>query len=534
MDFKRKSVMNQRAVRSNAVEIGRGLTGREIMACSIFMIIVAYLFGTFDRFPFDDEIVTLALIEHLTPIELLVTRIGLYDIHPPGSYLMFQLLYNIGLPLWAMRCVSLIMSAIAFLLILDLTLSAIRAEGSMVRFATIIIFLTFPLLYGVGDALRWYPLFAVLVAGFFWLELRRGQPTIVGGVLFGLSVSTNFLAFIPYFALAGQRYLLRRRFNSRVDGSFHLAAVIFAAPGLATFVCVLLEALHRDRSVIHLQFTWSVLASAVALAQMGIGFLGGYRIGPVEILLGLPIVALFVLALGRLALRRLRQQGSEEESRSAELTGDLLVITVIMTVLCIIYSLSTDFDQGRALLFLVPFVLASFALAYWRCFSAAAWLPVCLASLLLFGTALANARQSTAPFKRDLVIPFDEVRSFIADNVHGSVLFVTYESVIRYLMRDDGYCSMFSLKPGSWLDVEPELSPCARDGLDRFDTIVVGLWPPNGPPWTPSGSVALDYIHEHRKLHARARFGYDRWAGLKTRLTGRPLGPWIMTVEIYH
>ena len=92
-------------------------------------------------------------------------------------------------------------------------------------------------------------------------------------------------------------------------------------------------------------------------------------------------------------------------------------------------------------------------------------------------------------------------------------------------MRDDGYCSMFSLKPGSWLDVEPELSPCARDGLDRFDTIVVGLWPPNGPPWTPSGSVALDYIHEHRKLHARARFGYDRWAGLKTRLTGMAARP---------
>jgi hypothetical protein len=523
-------VTNQRTIQSNSVENGRGLTGREIIACSIFVILLAYLFGTFDRFPFDDEIVTLALIEHLTPVELLFTRIGLYDIHPPGSYFMFQLLYNIGLPLWAMRCVSLFMSAIAFLLILDLTLSAIRANGSMVRFATIIMFLTFPLLYGVGDALRWYPLFAVLVAGFFWLELRCGQPTIAGGVLLGLSVSTNFLAFVPYFAFAGQRYFLRRRFDFRVDGPFHLAAVIFAAPGLATFVCVLLEALHRDRSVIHLQFTWSVLASAVAFAQMGLGFLSGYRIGPVELVLGLPFVTLFMLAFGGLVLHR---QGSEGR-RSDEITSDLLVITVIMTVLCIIYSLSTIFREGRALLFLAPFVLASFALAYWRCFSAAAWLPVCLASLLLFCTALANARQSTGPFKRDLVIPFDEVRNFIADNVHGSVLYLTYESVSRYLMRGDGYCTMFSLKPGSWLDVEPELSPCARNGLDRFDTIVVGLWPPNGPPWTPTGSVALDYIHAHRKLQARAVFGYDRWAGLKTRLTGVALGPWIMTIEIYH
>jgi hypothetical protein len=417
------------------------------------------------------------------------------------------------------------MSAIAFLLILDLTLSAIRADGSMVRFATIIIFLAFPLLYGVGDALRWYPLFAVLVAGFFWLELRCGQPTIAGGMLLGLSVSTNFLAFIPYFAFAGQRYFLRRRFNLRVDGPFHLVMVIFAAPGLATFVCVLLEALHRDRSVIHLQFTYSVLASTVSLAQMGLGFLGGYRIGPVEVLLGLPFVALLVVALGALVLHR---QGSEGR-RSDEITNDLLVITVVMTVLCLIYSLSTNFREGRALLFLAPFILACFALGYWRRFSAAAWLPVCLASLLLFGTALVNARQSAAPFKRDLVIPFDEVTNFIAENVHGSVLYLTYEPVSRYLTRRDGYCTMFSVND-TWFEESP-VAPCARQGLDRFDTIVVGVWPPN---WTPTGAAALDYIHEHRKLQSRAQFGYDRWAGLKTRLSGVGLDSWIMTIEIYN
>jgi hypothetical protein len=80
----------------------------------------------------------------------------------------------------------------------------------------------------------------------------------------------------------------------------------------------------------------------------------------------------------------------------------------------------------------------------------------------------------------------------------------------------------------------PGPAPCARQGLDRFDTIVVGIWPPNGPSWQTGAAAALDYIHEHRRLHSRAHFGYDRWATLKTRLTGVALGPWIMTIEIYN
>lgn len=524
-------VMKSRYIQSHILETRTGLSWREVTICLAFIIILAYLFGTFDRFPFDDEIVTLVFIEHFTPLELLATRLGLYDIHPPVSYLLFQSLYYLGLPLWAMRFTSLLMSASAFLLLLDLTLAGIRPEGRMLRLVTALTFLTFPLLYGVGDSLRWYPPFALLVAGFFWLDLRCRRPTIAGGALLGLSASTNFLAVIPYVAFIARRYLFQRSFNLRIDGPFHLVMVIFAAPGLATFILALLAASHRARSVIHLEFSWSLHASALAVAQMVLGFFGGYRIGPVEIFLGLPFIALIVLALGSLALHR---RGSEKGNRCDEMTTDLWVITAVMTVLCIVYSVSTVFKEGRALLFLAPFILSCFALGYWRRFSAAGWLPVCLASLLLFGTALANARESDAPFKRDLVIPFDEVRNFIAENVHGSVLYVTHEPVSRYLMRGDGYCVMFNPLQRSWLDVEPDLMPCARHGLDQFETIVVGIWPPNGPPWTPTGAAALDYIHEHRKLHSRAQFGYDRWAGLKTRLTGVALDPWAFTIEIYN
>jgi hypothetical protein len=36
------------------------------------------------------------------------------------------------------------------------------------------------------------------------------------------------------------------------------------------------------------------------------------------------------------------------------------------------------------------------------------------------------------------------------------------------------------------------------------------------------------------QLLTSARFGYDRWASLKSLLTRTRLDPWILTVEIYR
>ena len=96
----------------------RGITRGECFGFLALAIVLAWPFGLFDRFPFDDEIGTLDLIARYSPSELLVTRLGDYDIHPPFSYLIFQILAYFGLPIWGMRLVSLIMSEIAFLLIL--------------------------------------------------------------------------------------------------------------------------------------------------------------------------------------------------------------------------------------------------------------------------------------------------------------------------------------------------------------------------------------------------------------------------------
>ena len=216
-----------------------GITRWECIGFLGLVIVLAWPFGVFSRFPFDDEIWTLDIIAGYSPSDLLVTRLDTYDpTKPPLSFLIFQMLANIGLPIWGMRLASLIMSGVAFLLILDLTIAVLCPEDKIVRLMTTFLFLSFPLLYGVGDAIRWYPIFALLVASFFWLDLRRGGPTMLGGMFLGLAASTSFLAIIPYFAFAMRRYLRSRSFNIRVDGPFHLVLGIGSFRGArSSIVC---------------------------------------------------------------------------------------------------------------------------------------------------------------------------------------------------------------------------------------------------------------------------------------------------------
>src|SRR6266436_3433276 len=110
-----------------------GITRWECFGFLGIVIVLAWPFGIFYRFPFDDEVATLDFIARYSPSELLVTRLGSYDLNiPPISYLIFQLLAHFGLPMWAMRLASLIMTGIAFLLIFDLTVALVRSEEKTV------------------------------------------------------------------------------------------------------------------------------------------------------------------------------------------------------------------------------------------------------------------------------------------------------------------------------------------------------------------------------------------------------------------
>jgi hypothetical protein len=419
-----------------------------------------------------------------------------------------------------MRLASLIMSGIAFLLILDLTLAIARSEDKIVRFSTMFLFLSFPLLYGVGDALRWYPIFAVFVAGFFWLDLRCGRPTMLAGMLLGLAASTSPLAVVPYFAFATRRYLRWRRFDIRVDGPFHLALAGFAAPGLIWFgmIVAYMSKTGEDISGGYLHLV-TPLRGLTDIAQAGLGFLGGTRIGPIDIVLGLPYLVLLVLTLTSCVLRG---RGKISGSNVNDWADELFIIFGVMAVFCVLHSVATGFTEGRAWLFLAPFMLGCFALGYWDRFAFMSFLPLFIASFLLFSAALANGRKSDAPYKRNSVIPFDEVINFVEENANGSVLYVSNEPVGAFLLRSGGYCLLTS-------DPAP---PCAEKALGDFDTIVIADDSYLETVWHVD--TVLDEIRQHRTLRTKARFGYDRWASLKSLLTGSRLDPWILTVEVYR
>ncbi|HUC62322.1 MAG TPA: hypothetical protein VMF53_10230 [Alphaproteobacteria bacterium] len=498
---------------------GRGVTRLEALAFLAFVMLMAWPFGTYTRPPFDDEIFTLGYIHEANLRAIFSTGLTGIEIHPFFSYAWYRVLSDLGLALWAMRSVSLLLSASAFLFVLDLTLRAQAAPNAAARVSILFLFATFPLLYGVGDALRWYPILAFEVALFFRLELRRDAPTIAGGLLLGLAASTNYLAIFAYVGFAVRRYALKRRFELRADAPFHLAMLLTAWPGLVNFAMAFDRPGSADVSKTFLEHV-SILAGLAGFAQAALGFFGGYRLGLFNGALALPFVALLLASLAALYgwLRRARGESASEDAR------DLVSVATTLIVLSALYSLFTSFDRGRALLFVAPFLLGCFALGYWRLKLAARWQawPLAFVALLLYSAALGAGRLTDEPFKRDLAIPFDEVAQFVADNTSGDVLVASSEPVSQWLLEEKGYCTIgWGRKP-----------QCLARGLAPFHDIVVVR---NQEFLTqPRLEKIAREVAAERQLVARAEFGRDRTARLKTLLTGTPLSPWLVTVEIYR
>jgi hypothetical protein len=147
------------------------------LAATVFLFVgVSIAAGRVWRFPFDDEIFTLARIEPDAIRAQIVEFPATDDLHPPLSHLMFYGLREIGLSDAGMRLSSLAMTASALLLgqVLVLTWIA-RRDGAAVpastRLMSVLIFALMPLAISQGDALRWYPIFALLI-----LLSRRWSP----------------------------------------------------------------------------------------------------------------------------------------------------------------------------------------------------------------------------------------------------------------------------------------------------------------------------------------------------------------------
>lgn len=201
------------------------------------------------RFPFDDEIATLSKIDPDAARELVLSFPATDDIHPPLSYALFCGLRQLGLSDAGMRLCSLAMTALALLLCQLLVLWWIaQPTAQSRRRRPVFMFGLMPLALSQGDALRWYPVFALLSALFVTLYLapREGPAQLWSSVALGLAASIDFSAVLLVSPLLIYRYALERRFRWSFDPAYWLITAAGAAIGFCSAYWIFV---YRTQSV---------------------------------------------------------------------------------------------------------------------------------------------------------------------------------------------------------------------------------------------------------------------------------------------
>jgi hypothetical protein len=300
--------------------------------------IISCFVGVFSLALFDDEIYTLSAIESFSLIEIVVKFSSGTDVHPFLSYALFKVIAMLlGGSEGILRFFAFQLSVSASYLFYAMVRPAMPGG---VKFSVIagLCFLTVPLLYGVGDSLRWWPLFSLLTAIFLRSYAANGHPTRGAAAALGLAASTNVLAFIPYLSFALHRYGLRRQGFVRADLLFHCIFFILAAPA-AINLMLLIPALPS-----HTNFASN---GFIELAKLVLAVGGGNRLGPAYGALVVP----YWLALGGsfLFVQRLRRDGRFRDHLPVE---RLLDLTKVMAFITVAFVMATGFGLPRSFVFL--------------------------------------------------------------------------------------------------------------------------------------------------------------------------------------
>jgi hypothetical protein len=137
---------------------------------------------------------------------------------------------------------------------------------------------------------------------------------------------------------------------------------------------------------------------------------------------------------------------------------------------------------------------------------------------------------SQIPFKRNSVIPYQSIIDFIATNETGSVLVISTDPIVPWVLRHqhdrDDRCVSYFLT-----GVECLVSGC------RYDSILVIAGHNNTSEDAAFGRTfdsALEKLVAGRRKVATIHAGLDEDARLKSRLTGTPLDKYILTVDHYQ
>ncbi len=457
-----------------------------------------------DRQLFDDEVLTLNAVDGKSFLAVARFYLEGGDVHPPLSFLWFKLLQYFGLSLNIQHAISFALAAAGFAFVLDLVWKRLPRRSLGSELLAMALFLGAPLLYGTGDALRWYPLFTFLIAFSFWHSFNAGRPTIAAAVLLGVAADVSYLAVLPALAYAIRRYAIERRLDPVRDLLFWLMAAIVALPGLIAF--------FASRELLASQLSGSLLGS---LATDAIGIAGGTILGLSQSLIAIPLAIIVLVGLWSAIAARGRDYGGDLRGFAGLLLASVAIVILL------------GHDKPRSFLFVMPWLCAAATLggAAWRRPMALAGPAVAAAAAVVTFQVLA-APPNDRPFKRNTAISIDAVMDYAGQQGQGRTLIVSTEPVSGYQL------GKLADPATRCVYVRSLAGPCQPDQLDDFNTLIV-----IDDGTLSSDKTLTDMVENYsrtKKLVEQQRFGRDLDAALKTRLTGVPLTEYLIEVSVYR
>jgi hypothetical protein len=388
----------------------------DALLAGLTFIGLSLLTGRVFRFPFDDEIFSLTLLEsaHSFP-QLSMDLLRAMDVHPPTSYLVFYALWRLGAGAIGLRWASLLFSAGAVILAHRIAMRLVppeRCVSSAERAFVLVMIASTPLLLSQGDAIRWYPLFTLLFMACIYTYLRSDDR---GGfsyaVLSGVLASTNFLGFFA-FPLFELDRLWRQGWKIQWPAMLLRGVIfcVFAIPGLVT----LWHGLNHDaHNYVAGQLGGGALASLIVT---GIGFFGGDSLGLVQSIATVPAAVLTLLILF-LSLR---------DPRSRILVLNVSVLFLLLAV---------GFGKPRS------FVYFALCVSILMCHR---WLmetnvrlkfAIAFIGLVTPLMVIANIKWNDTPYKRNTAIPYEEILRFARFNVRPDDAIVVSDIVLNWELK---------------------------------------------------------------------------------------------------
>lgn len=479
----------------------RAIGGVAYIGISFGLALVCHRVG---RPPFDDEVLTLNAIDGKSYGAIARFYLDGGDVQPPLSFLWFRLLQSLDLSLAVQRALSFALAAAGFAFVLDLVWRRLPRRSLGAELLTLALFLGAPLLYGAGDALRWYPLFTFLTAASLWCVFVAGRPTLTGAVLLGLAADTAYLAVLPALAYAIWRYAVERRLDPVRDLGFWLLTGLVAVPGLVSFFAA--------HDVLTSQFATS---SVMSFGMDIVGLAGGTILGLTQSVLAIPL--LLVLAIGLWSAFAAPGRGYGGDIRGF---GGLLMAGVFLLAVL-------GHDKPRSFLFALPWLcaVASLGGAAWRRPLGLAG-PAMAASAVVVAFLMLAGPYNDRPFRRAAVVPVDAIVDYVRAQAAHRTLIVSTEPV-------SGYRLAAGADPATrCVYVRALGGPCRPKAGDDFATVIViddGSLARDGE----TARLVADFAGGRPPLESR-RFGLDRDAALKSWLTGMAFTDYLVQVSVYR